>query len=386
MLLNSTEPAGTLWNTNTTTGAPNTQAFSDFQSAVATQSGGGKEGNDTRNITEFAQFSSIGENFHVAGGVPFEIPPLPNSPLGDDIHVAGGVPFEIPPLPYSLPGDDVHVGGGVSFEIPPLSDFSFDNPMEDLNLVPESSKRSSNEPVMTTSGTNHENVPQSQVTVQEQKFDFSNFNPNFKVPENESMTLFGSNVADDKATGNDNEFGEFSTGTKSKENGGGLMTTGSEDFGEFGGFSGNTVTTTAAGDDFGGFATVATTTGGDDFGAFSGEFGGFATVSATTAIGGDEFGDFTTVSTTAGGREFGGFSGNLAAPATTKSVPDDNDFGEFSGNFGFTGGNVGKETPVPQTSSASSITLQKLGKVSNYCIPSICIHLSPPHHRLQWIL
>jgi len=52
-------------------------------------------------MTDFTDFTQFGatNDVHVAGGVPFEIPPIPFSPDTENVHIAGGVPFEIPPLP-----------------------------------------------------------------------------------------------------------------------------------------------------------------------------------------------------------------------------------------------------------------------------------------------
>ena len=83
-------------------------------------------GNGFPNFSSFDQLDFSSDKFCVAGGVPFEIPSLPSSPIsGEDnnVHMAGGMPFEIPPLPdfssLDVPLGDLELPGNSN--IVPLS-------------------------------------------------------------------------------------------------------------------------------------------------------------------------------------------------------------------------------------------------------------------------
>ncbi len=324
-------------------------------------------GQDGEGFADFSQFGVGSENIHIAGGFPFEIPPLPVSPDQENVHFAGGVPFDIPPLPF----DDV----------------------ESMNSLPLtiSGYAMSTFPALTTASVSTGDEARSQATTVTPMDD--------TLSSKQNRTDSGMAGIEAGLANNAGEFCGFSEFA-------GVNTTlsGGDDFGGFGGFSATSVTgegfgdlpplTTTAGfsEIPGGAKSSASDSGADDFG----EFGGFASnpVAATTSVSGegavskgeDDFGEFgglasNPVAATAIGSgeaavsegqddfgEFGVFSSNPVAMAagnntssgvSTVTATGGDDFGSFASNigkdddFGVFGGFTADFTANPVTSNVA---------------------------------
>lgn len=348
-----------------------------------------------QNFPDFSQFGVDGDAVHVAGGVQFEIPPLPLSPDPENFHVVGGVPFEMPPLP-DFPPDEMETVTKVSD-----SDQTWSANFEPNHIVRRRDQSDAAQANVTNDSTD----------------DFGEFASSSKLQVNDESSGFGDFSGFQAVTGTSSggvAFGTFSnSGVMSapQDEGAGLFppppllagdssltTTSAENVTKaFGatsssGLPSNSATMTTGGNGFGGFSGNARTaaTGSNSFGDFSvnsgagaltigessasvggsatADFGAFASNSVTTGES-EEFGDFSSsfVSTTAAGRgndlgkfsarteeadEFGGFS---SGPVTTtvagnekysaKTGADDDfrgytsmasgdDFGQFSGASG----------------------------------------------------
>ena len=359
---------------------------------------GGQDGQD---FADFAQFGVGGENVHIAGGVPFEIPPLPVSPDQENVHFAGGVPFDIPPLPF----DDVEslnalpqpTSGDAMSMLPDLvttSGLTGVEPRSEVSVAPVDNSLLTKQTLTGNGGI----LSLKETTLSGSNEASQSWNADFGMafpgPETNSSNhgngTEGKEVSGTKKAGDHNEFGGISDVTGV---GAGVTSdardfmgssgftgaqSGGDDFGEFGGFSGNQATATTEG--IGSFPPLATTAG---FGAFSenpttvggprnsavdsetkggddfGEFGGFASNPEAVKMTGSgevpnskgeddfgEFGGFSSNPVTESGKkpmdefgEFGGFSSNKVAPAVESNASGTpntrgNDFGDFSTNMG----------------------------------------------------
>lgn len=258
---------------------------------------------------EVAAVSGVDHDPSDANGGVFSLQELPGLEMSDgvhdfsnfslginkDIHIAGGIPFDIPPLLGSPDNENIHMAGGMAFEIPPL-DFSFDiaeNENQNVTSVipvtyPTSEARSTFSNLATTESSGQDS----------------------RVPLEATAHDSGAGGDLSTQTAIDNRIG-FS----SHDAGLGEATTASLGGNDFGDFSVTTLTT-AGGDASGGFGTFppppSVTSG----------FGGFLENSAAATLGSDAI-----VGTAAGGEDFGGFS------STSLAKPEDGSAGKFFGDF-----------------------------------------------------
>lgn len=352
----------------------NMSAFS-FEGGLATNGGGGLQ-----DFADFSQFvgggaTTSGDGVHSAGGVEFEIPPLPLSPDPDNTLVVGGIPFEIPPLPdfdedFELPSilganpnsasnnltadlswsanfDTVVAGDSSKVDQQPLAGFNY--PKESSSSVSGTSSAMS-EKQDGVSSKLVEGKPHSEGFGEFSGFeapalDFHAFSESGLVGDLPTKTVEPAvtEVAGDTGGFSFSEAAAAIATTIATSTTTATSTTGGNRLGNDATSGSNGVAgavATDANNDFGAFSTAFSDSGGaanDEFSEFasstaSSGFGavpnaGHNAIPATTA-GGDDFGSFSGIP--GGGDALGGFSGGFEGAAVTATMAG-NGGGGFSG-------------------------------------------------------
>ena len=285
-----------------------------------------------QNTTGAVNFTTFDANFNI---------PPPLSPPGANIHLAGGVPFDIPPLPddgsfdsfspafeienplkfgdtntHSTGGNETRVGGTVSHQsvvqpIADFGDFSSSAPVSSSSSKPASDSREDKAATRLASG-------QASTNNSEWTPDFGSFN----IPPPIDMTESIESSAENNSLSNT---------TKSK-----LDASASE----------------AVVSEFGGFETVAVEKN-------------TAPVEANT----ETLGDFSAFSQTSNPQNFANFatgSDAVNTKTTTENISTTDDFTSFESSTAFT--SASSDQKVENTTNPATTTIENF---ANFEIPSL---------------
>ena len=314
-------------------------------------------GNGFQEFPDFSQFGVGDDSVHVAGGVMFDIPPLPLSPDLENFHMVGGVQFEVPPLPDFSPETTLTITGVPAVISDPVSTACNSNGTKDSSVAKNpdlAGIQDVSKPVEISSHFALDVLPPGQLLD-------AGFSQNHDTGSNgggrgQSDALHTSN---DASASTSDSFGEFSSS--------GIAAEDTSSYGAFSGFqpaiaasssglsndisegmaslppppevaggiqgvsAGLTATpsvnTRAAGSATG---ESASTTSGSGVGG--GDFDAFSSNPIVTTVGGGGFGDFSAnpvfsaAAEGGNGDDFGAFS----ASNTSEKMPEGDGFGVFA--------------------------------------------------------
>lgn len=341
--------------------------------------------NGLPDFTDFSQFGLSGDNVHIAGGVEFEIPPLPVSPDGENFHIVGGVPFEIPPLP-DFDFDDMESMNNFIETVPALIEG---------NIVFPAFPTTTTIAAVTGASTSSEDRAQSEAVPPTSATSSSQYSlpggSGLGISSQSSSAWDSGTTSDQRLDWGANFSADFAETVPIDA--GGVKEGGKDHLspGEFGEFSGFPITATAVAtvvapvpggvvvweEDFGGFSSHTAASGSGGLGScpplptaaevvgtsensLTTAAGGFNSLGGVNSVGDNEFGEFSskTAATKPGGNEFSVPSGDSVTTASTLTTATEgyDEFGGFSSNSAATtiaGGGFVAFTSNPVTTAST---------------------------------